>query len=344
MERCIGIDIGYGFVKLTDGQEGYLFPSVIGEGTAETLPRMGLQTPSRTDDLRLVVDGKVYNVGNLAIRHSRLAHRGLSATRMEGNTFKVLLLAALSLLCRQPLNSFAVVTGLPPGRMHLTDDVIRQVRGEHRIVRLGAQGPEELTIRIDRVSVVPQPLGTYWSQVLDPRGRVVGENSMLQGTTGIIDVGFRTCDLATIKDGEYVPELSRTIPTGMVAAYEEMAAGLLVTHGIERETYALDEAVIRGEIAVAGRRVDLTALREQAFEHLGIKLLVEVQSAWQIGEFDSLLLAGGGCQAVGPHLLPHLPQGLMPAEPATTNARGYMAWANRLWNPAGTPWAAGAGV
>ncbi|HLN65439.1 MAG TPA: ParM/StbA family protein [Symbiobacteriaceae bacterium] len=338
MERCIGIDVGYGFVKITDGQEGYLFPSVVGEGSTDLAPRMGLQAPARTDDLRLVVDGKVYNVGNLAIRHSRLAHRGLSATRMEGNTFKVLLLAGLSLFCHQPLNSFAVVTGLPPGRMHLTEEVTRQVRGEHRIVRLGAAGPEELTIRIDRVNVVPQPLGTYWSQVLDTRGKVKDETALLRGTTGIIDVGFRTCDLATIKEGDYVPELSRTIPTGMVAAYEEIAAGLLVAHGIERETYALDEAVIRGEIAVAGRRVDITALRDQAFEHLGIKLLVEVQSAWQIGEFDTLLLSGGGCQAVSRHLLPHLPQGLMPTDPATTNARGYVAWANRLWNPAGATW------
>jgi plasmid segregation protein ParM len=339
MERCIGIDIGYGFVKITDGQEGYLFPSVIGEGNADALPRMGLQAPSRTDDLRLMVDGTVYHVGNLAIRHSRLAHRGLSATRMEGNTFKVLLLAALSLFCPQPLNSFAVVTGLPPGRMHLMDEVMRQVRGEHRIVRLGSQGPEELTIRIDRVAVVPQPLGTYWSQVLDVRGKVKDDSAMLQGTAGIIDIGFRTCDLVTVKDGEYVPEQSRTIPTGLVAAYDEIAAGLLATYGIERETYALDEAVIRGDLSLAGRRVDITAIRDRAFAQLGVKLLVELQSAWQVSDYDMLVLSGGGSHGISRHLLPALPQCNVPPEPGTTNARGYVAWAGRLWNPAGTPWA-----
>lgn len=338
MERCMGIDIGYGFVKITDGQEGYLFPSVVGDGNAHFLPSLGLQPSARTEDLRVVIDGEIYFVGSLAIRHSRLAHRGLSASRGEGNNFKVLLLSALSLFCPQPLNTFAVVTGLPPGRMHLTEELLRQVKGEHRLVRLTEQGSEEITIRIERVAVVPQPLGGYWSQVLDSRGKVRDDAALLQGRTGIIDVGFRTSDLVTIQDGEYVHEQSRTIPVGLVTAYEEIAAGLLAAHGIERETYALDEAVIRGEISLAGKRVDITSLRERAFAQLATKLLVEVQSAWQVKDFDALLLVGGGGHSLARYLLPHLPQCTVPSEPGTANSRGFAAWACRSWSPAPTSW------
>lgn len=32
MAQLIGIDVGYGFVKVTDGEAGYSFPSVVGEG------------------------------------------------------------------------------------------------------------------------------------------------------------------------------------------------------------------------------------------------------------------------------------------------------------------------
>jgi plasmid segregation protein ParM len=341
MERCVGIDIGYGFVKITDGQEGYVFPSVVGEGSPDGLPRISLVPPARTEDLRIAVDGKVYNIGNLAIRHSRLAHRGLSATRIEGNHFKVLFLTALTLFCHQPLNTFAVVTGLPPGRMHLTEELVRQVSGEHRVVRLTSQGSEELTIRVDRISVVPQPLGAYWSQVLDPRGKVREATGLLHGRTGIIDIGFRTSDLVTIRDGEYVHEQSRTIPVGLVAAYDEIAAGLLAEHGIERETYALDESVIRGEISLAGKRVDITPLRDRAFEQLATKLLVEVQSAWQANEFDAILLAGGGGYSLSRYLVPHFPQGSVLPEPATANSRGFLSWACRLYNPAGAAWAEG---
>lgn len=340
MERCIGIDIGYGFVKVTDGQEGFVFPSVVGEASTTGMPpRVGLTTPARTDDLRLAVDGRIYNVGSVAIRHSRLAARGLSATRAEGNNFKVLFLAGLSLFCKQPVNSFAVVTGLPPGRMHLADEVIRLIRGEHRVVRPGAQGAEELTIHVDRVNVVPQPLGTYWSQVLDGRGQVNEEAALLQGCTGIIDVGFRTCDLVTVRDGEYVHEQSRTIPVGLVAAYDEIAANLLATYGVERETYLLDEAIIRGEISLAGKRVDISAMRDRAFEQLATKLMVELQSTWQVNEFDALLLSGGGGHALGRYLLPNLSQASVPADPGTANSRGYLAWAHRTWNPTALSWA-----
>jgi plasmid segregation protein ParM len=338
MEKCMGIDIGYGFVKITDGQEGYLFPSVVGEGSPEVLPRISLQPPARTEDLRLAVDGRPYFAGNLAIRHSRLAARGLSATRVEGNNFKVLFLAALSLFCHQPLNSFAVVTGLPPGRMHLADELVRQVKGEHRVVRPGSQGGEEIVIRIDRIVVVPQPLGAYWSQVLDARGSARDAAPLLAGRVGIIDVGFRTSDLVTVRDGEYVPEQSRTIPTGLVTAYEEIAAGLLADHGIERETHALDEAVIRGEISLAGKRVDISGMRERSFEQLATKLLVEVRSTWQVDEFDALQLVGGGGQALARYLLPHLPQGSVPTDPSTANSRGFFAWAQRSWSPAGASW------
>ncbi|MDF2627383.1 MAG: hypothetical protein K0R39_1214 [Symbiobacteriaceae bacterium] len=334
----MGIDIGYGFVKITDGQEGYVFPSVVGEGTTDATPRMGLQAPSRTDDLRVAVDGRVYNVGNLAIRHSRLAARGLSATRVEGNTFKVLFLAALSLFCNQPLNSFAVVTGLPPGRMHLADELTRQIRGEHRILRMTAQGPEECIIRVDRVTVVPQPLGTYWSQVLDTRGKVREDSRLLQGGVGIIDIGFRTSDLVSVVDGEYVHEQSRTIPVGLVTAYEEIAAALQASYGIERETYALDEAVIRGEIHIAGRRYDIADLRDRALEQVATKLLVEIQSSWQVSAFDVILLSGGGSHFLARYLQPHLAQAVVPADPSTANGRGFLAWASRLWNPAPTAW------
>lgn len=338
MERYIGIDVGYGFVKITDGHEGYVFPSVVGDGSVGTLLRTSLQPPGRTDDIRLTVDGRTYNVGTLAIRQSRMAYRSLSTTRSEGNDLKVLFLAALSLFSNQPLNGFAAVTGLPPGRMHLTDELIRVLKGEHRVIRHRGTTPEELVIRVDRLAVVPQPMGAFWSQALDSRGQVREDSGILNGRTGVLDVGFRTTDLVSVEDGEYVTEASKTIPIGLATAYEEIASRLLVEHGLERETYAMDDAVIRGETSVAGRRVDITHLREQAFDILATKVLVEVRSAWQLTEYDRIVLTGGGGQALSRYLLPHLSQGLLLSESVTANSRGYLAWAHRLWNPAPSAW------
>lgn len=330
MKQCIGLDLGYGFVKVTDGREGFLFPSVVGDGLPGAPLRLGLQTPEPTDDLRLTVDGRPHYVGNLAIKRSRLAFRSLSENRAEGNESKVLFLAGLSLFCKHEHNTFAVVTGLPPGRMHRTAELVERLKGEHRVIRHGLQDDEELVIRVENLSVVPQPLGSYWVQVLDQMGQLRPDARMVTGRFGVVDVGFHTSDLVVIQDGEYVPEASRTIPNGLATAYSEIAARLQATYGIERETYALDDCVLTGQLSIAGQRMDINDLVEQAFANVATKLLVEIRSTWQLTELDQILLTGGGGDALSKYLLPHLKQARVVTDAATANSRGYLVWANRL--------------
>lgn len=330
MERCIGLDVGYGFIKVTDGHEGFVFPSVVGDGNPGVPLRLGFDQPAVTDDIRLTVDGRMYFVGNLAIRQSRLAYRGLSATRAEGNDIKVLFLSALSLFCQDPLSRFSVVTGLPPGRMHLVDDLVGRLRGEHHVARHSGQVTREMTIRIDQIHVVPQPLGAYWAQVLDKRGQLREGATLAEGRVGIVDIGFRTSDFVAVADGEYVPDWSRTVPIGLATAYDEISAQLSTQYGLERAPYALDSSVIAGFVNIAGRRVDITELRDRAFADVATKLLVELQSLWQLAEYDQVLLTGGGGPALEKYLLSHMPQGVVVEDPMTANSRGYLAWAYRL--------------
>ncbi len=107
---------------------------------------------------------------------------------------------------------------------------------------------------------------------------------------------------------------------------------------MERETYALDDAVIRGEVRATGHRIDITAVRDRFFGQLATKLLVEVQSFWEVSEFDRALLTGGGGQALSRWLMPHLRHGVLLSDPVTANCRGYLAWAHLLWQPAQNAW------
>ena len=145
----------------------------------------------------------------------------------------------------------------------------------------------------------------------------------------IADIGFKTTDFAAIEDGEHIPEQTRTLAVGLLCL-QRSSDKLLVEHGLERET-ALDEAFIKGTVSVAGKPVDITQLRDQSYEALATKLLVELVSAWRIPEFDKILISGGGGAALGKHLLPHLPQGELVSDPVTANSIGFLNWANRLW-------------
>jgi len=327
VERCIGLDMGYGFIKSDDGREGHVFPSVVGEGSSGAPMALGFRQPPPTEDLRVTVNGKHYFLGDLAIRHSRIAHRGLSPTRSEGDDLRILFLGALSMYCRETMNNFYVVTGLPPGRMHLADDLTRQLRGDHEVIRQTGGQRFGVSIRIDRIEVVPQPVGTYWSEVLDNRGQLRASNPMLKGRIGIIDIGFRTSDLATIVDGEYSPAFSRTVPIGISTGYDTISSSLSTEYGLERETYTLDDSIISGSINVSGQPVDISGLRDQVFEELATKLLVEVRSQWQLAEYDHILITGGGGQVLEKYLRPRMSQALLVNDPVTANARGYFAWA-----------------
>lgn len=329
MSQVVGLDLGYGFVKVTDGDSGFVFPSVVGEGHNKPIFRPEAQQAPDLNHLRVGLGDRVFFVGKAAIRHSRLPFRDLSPTRAEGTDFEVLLLAGLSLFCSGATNKFHVVTGVPPGHMHLAPLLAGTLKQQRRLTLYDRDQPREAEIEVDQIEVVPQPLGTFWSRAFDQWGQPV--EARWEGRVGVLDVGFRTTDLAAVEDGEFVPEKSRTIAVGLATAYAEIAEHLLTRYGLERETHALDEAVITGKVRVAGREVDITDIRNQAFRALASKVLVEVQSTWRVLEFDRLLLSGGGGQALSGYLLPQLPHAELVPDPVTANCRGYLAWARRLW-------------
>ena len=332
MGRYIGLDTGYGFVKVMDGREGFILPSVVGDGSTESSERFGTRHPDPVDDIRLTLAGSTYYVGSLAVRRSGMAHRGLTDTRDEGNVLRILALAGLSLFCQQPVNSFSIVTGLPPGRMHLRDRVLATLKGQHVIGRPGRAGSEELVINISDLEVVPQPLGTYWSQVLNNRGHINESNPLLEGSVGILDIGYRTTDLVTIQTGEYAPEVSRTIPIGFSKAYIQVANAIAALHRVEREPHTLDESMMSGVISLAGAAVDISPLVREAYESLATKLLVELRAFWEVTDYDTVLLTGGGGQALSPYLLPQIRQGRLIENAPTANSLGYYYWAQRTFS------------
>ncbi|MDD4570146.1 MAG: hypothetical protein PHE70_08495, partial [Tepidanaerobacteraceae bacterium] len=146
MAQLIGIDVGYGFVKVTDGEVGYSFPSVVGEGhTKPTFSTKINQIPA-IDHLKIGIGNKLYFVGKSAIRHSRFAYRDLSYTRSVSDDLEVLFFSALSFFSKGVDNVFNVVTGLPVERMHLADDFINRVKGERTITFFDGDDGHEINI------------------------------------------------------------------------------------------------------------------------------------------------------------------------------------------------------
>ncbi len=210
----------------------------------------------------------------------------------------------------------------------MSDDLINQVKGKFTIKQYRNNKPHDLEITISEVEVVPQPLGTYWSQSFISFGEPIDR---LKGRIGIIDVGFRTTDLAVIDEGEFIPEKSRSVNIGLNTAYKEIGNIIFAKYGLERESYALDEAVIKGKINVDGKEVDITELKSNAFDALAKNIRIETSSFWALPEIDKLIISGGGGQALNSYLAPHYKQASLISDPLTANSRGYLSWAKNLW-------------
>ncbi|MCG1011236.1 hypothetical protein JT739_01370 [Tepidanaerobacter sp. GT38] len=71
MTQIIGIDVGYGFVKVTDGQIGYSFPSVVGEGHTKPTFSTKIGPSPAIDNLKIGIGDRLFFVGKSAIKHSR---------------------------------------------------------------------------------------------------------------------------------------------------------------------------------------------------------------------------------------------------------------------------------
>ncbi|MFZ5818149.1 MAG: hypothetical protein ACOY93_23095 [Bacillota bacterium] len=336
MLKPVGIDVGYGYVKVFDGEDWISFPSVVGLAH-ETLGFAGLSNGARTRTMSITVDGQTYHVGELAMRQSAFAFRSLSQSRLEANEFKILFLTGLGLVTDRPAVSMHVVTGLPPGLLYQEKAVAQLLKGDHRVVlRLGKEIVER-TLTVESLRILPQPMGTYLGEALDARGQVKDEG-LVYSRTALVDIGHGTTDLAIAEGGEYVPHLSRTLPVGLATAQAEVSDRLRRELGIVREAYQLDDAMVTGKLKVAGQVRDISAIRDQTYKSLATKILTEVHSSWDVGAVDTILFTGGGSKALERFLLSQFPNARLVEPAQTANVRGYFTWAARATGnlPAGS--------
>ena len=160
--EVLGIDIGFGFTKATNGQEDLVFKSVLGESTDIQFREAMISADKPEEEHLLIdVDGKSYFIGDLAERQSNVRFFTLDQAQFIGKFAKVLALTATAKLVKGfvPVN---LVTGLPIGyyQKH-KDELANLLVGEHKVAIVDATGKrEEKSVSINKVRVIPQPFGS----------------------------------------------------------------------------------------------------------------------------------------------------------------------------------------
>ncbi len=316
---------------MSDGEREYSFPSVVGIGQdLRYRPELGVERKP-TERLALTVDNRKYFVGDLAIRQSGIASRSLDADRSQDQNVRVLVLAALSLFAQWDAQVFHLVTGLPVNSYSAYRDAWEsQLPGEYKVVVEEDGKPRERQIAIGNVHVVPQPFGTLYNRVLSPIGNLA-DRDLARRTIGLVDIGFKTTDLAVADQMEFIDRLSSSTTTGMATAYAHIADRLRAEYRLDKENWEIDEIVAQGAVRIAGKTSDISRLKAEAYERVARKVITDLESLWDYRDLDTILVTGGGGQALAEHLLPRYPNIELVDGAPMANVRGYVKLARHFF-------------
>ncbi|VFM94925.1 MAG: plasmid segregation actin-type ATPase ParM [Candidatus Kentron sp. G] len=335
----LGIDIGFGFTKATNGKDSVVFKSIFGEAAQIQFRDQLLDQVGPESYLHLEVDGTPYFVGELAERQSNVCSFTLDHSQFVESFAKTMALGAMASLMPESA-SVRVVTGLPVGYyQNQRDRLAGLLRGRHDIVHINPKGKRrELAINVVQVRVIPQPFGTLLDNMLSDVVEI-SDKRFAQGKVGVIDVGFRTSDYTIADATKYSERGSHTTDSGIAQGFALIANKLREATGVNVELYRLYDAVARGSIKIRGKTMDLTKLTEEVFTKLASAIATEVDRLWsEDWDVDLIVITGGGGAVLAPYLQPLLQGEVLTVDTSKDlrlqNVRGYWKYAKHLWGRA----------
>ncbi|MGD9349218.1 MAG: ParM/StbA family protein, partial [Desulfobacterales bacterium] len=263
--EVLGIDIGFGFTKATNGKETFIFKSIFGDASEiQFWADFGDSTP--TDHIHVSVDGKSYFVGDLAEQQSNVLNFTLDQERLITDYVRILALtiAGLFLKNNTPINvPINVVSGLPIGFFKQNHERFNEILTGHHSITYHSHNGNKTTreIYINKVRMLPQPLGSILNCLMDDNGKIVNDELANQ-KVGVVDIGFRTTDFTILDHLRYIDRGSRTFDNGISKGFGVISNKLRERCGVSVELYRLYKAAEEGTIKMRGHGFSFEKIRD----------------------------------------------------------------------------------
>lgn len=342
--EVLGIDIGFGFTKATDGKKTIIFKSIFGDASEiQFWADFGDSSP--TDHIHVSIDGKSYFVGDLAEQQSSVLNFTLDQERLISDYVKIFALTVAGLFYRNnstinvPIN---VVSGLPIGYFKHNHERFNEIlTGHHRVTYHSHNGNKATReIYINKVRMLPQPLGSILNELMDPDGRIINEELAIQ-KVGVVDIGFRTTDFTILDHLRYIDRGSRTIDTGISKGFSVISGKLREKCGVSVELFRLYKAAEEGSIKMRGHGFSFEKIRDQVYSQLAANIANELDRLWADDwDIDTIILSGGGCRELAKYLQPLIAGNIRPldlnSDPRLNNVQGYAKYGRYIWGEAVT--------
>ena len=332
--QIIGIDIGFGFTKATNGEETVIFKSLYGDSME--LQYWGDFGENKLNDFfHVSIDGHSYFIGDLAEQQSTVRHFTLDQEKLITGFVKILAITAAGIFMsgddtvNVPLN---IVSGLPIGYFKRNHKRFNDILiGHHKIIYYDHEGQGQTKeLYINKVRMLPQPLGSVLNLLMDERGKVINLDLAKQ-KIGVVDIGFRTTDFTILDRLRYIDRGSRTMDTGISKAFGVIANKFRENFGVNVELYRLYNAVEKGKIKLRGREFDFSSIKDQVYSQLAARIANDIDRLWdEDWDIDTIVLTGGGCMDLSAYLQPMIAGNVLPVsndvDARLNNVQGYMKY------------------
>ena len=340
--QVLGLDVGFGFTKATNGRETQIFKSVVGDAAESTFNEQLLPGGRGSVGRHLAINGETFYVGELAEQQSRGRGFTLDPSQFLAKYARTLAVSACAPLT-DPAQPVRIVSGLPISFFRkYKDPLVTLLQQKHVATLFKANGEhEERIISVERVKVIPQPFGSMFNLMLNEAGKPSGQR-FINEKVGLIDIGFRTADYTISDKTRYSERGSQSTDSGISVAFTAIANALQERSGVAIELFRLYDAVTRGTIKIKGKRYDITAPVKTAFSALANRVATEANRLWADDwDLDAIVVSGGGGAVLAPYLQPLLEGEVIPV-PAEQDARlnnvqGYWKYGLHLWGAGAKP-------
>jgi plasmid segregation protein ParM len=316
---AVGIDVGYSAVKFAYSQDGKIntdsFPSVAtpqvpGTCVGTVLDIVGV----RDTDLQVTVEGITYAVDT---NPDALVGGGVIRSEIDSfplsNEYSALVYAALA-RCRATQVD-QLVLGLPFHTFNqLAEKLVRKFKGVHNFGH-GA-------VNIQRVAVLPQPMGSYAYLNATQAG------SIPRDTFGcIVDIGWGTSDVVVSSPGFRIDrQRSGGLSGGAAIVLRAIADSLRAKYGDRFNNLdRIDRCIVTGRpLTYKGVEIDLLELLEEA-RRATYPIVRSLLTTLKTTDDLTVIAAGGAAHYYLPALTTILGQEIKTVDqPRFANAMGFL--------------------
>ncbi len=324
------IDLGFGAVKGICGVRAVEYPSAVGSFRPIRFST-GMEKQDIKERLCVEFEGRRYFIGDIAYKQSS-PRVTMNSDRFISQEGLALMMSALILLSNNQYEDVKLITGLPVNEYAGLKDMYKNtLLGRHYIQQINADGSggNFYAFNIEKVQILPQPIGTIFDAVLDDKGQF-NNKVLADGRIAVLDVGKYTVDLALTDSLQFVDRSSVSFSDiGIFDAYKDLSLELK-TRGFDIPADSL-EPFIRN-----GKKLDgLAELKERVFVAQAEKIISRVYNTWSdLWNIDRIFITGGGAVVLGEHLIKHLntDKAVICDKPTFTNCKGYFKFANKVWD------------